>query len=70
MRKIFSDIETWWHPALTICVSLIPFVQIVAFYSYVLLGLTLLDYWGADILETIELIVPKYNKVMKISYGE
>lgn len=46
MNGYFGEIDLWWHPGLNISLSLLPLAGIFVAYSYFIIGLTLLTYWG------------------------
>ena len=68
MKKYFEEVNIWWHPGLNIATTLIPFAGLQVWFSYLLLGVTVLKYWGEDMAATIDLMVPPYKDVITPVY--
>ena len=63
-----SNIETYWHPGLTIPLTLIPILGGVTLFSYFLMGMTLLVYWSESMTVAIEKLVPAYKDAFTPKY--
>jgi len=68
MISYFEYIEIFWHPGLNIPVCFIPFLGLLIGYSYFITGLGMLTFWGNDMLNAIEKLVPPYNDVLTVEY--
>lgn len=68
MTVYFNDINLWWHPGLTIAFSLIPLLGLIAAYSYMIIGLTMLKAWGEFMKSGIDVLVPPYKDIVQLEY--